>query len=93
MAALANLAGGLLVQESQAGLAIGSVALVAVDAAGRAGVTRLPLGQEYVEVVVEILALGHRSMTFQAVGIRDRAGQRGGLFVIMGDEGQQVAAT
>ena len=52
MTTLANLAGGLLVQECQVDLAIGGVALVAVNTAGCIWITCLPLGQENMEVIV-----------------------------------------
>ena len=88
MTTLANLAGGLLVQKRQVGLAIGGVALVTVDTTGCIGIACLPLGQENMEVVIEILALGHSRVAFQAVCIGDWAGQRRRLLVIAGDEGQ-----
>ena len=67
VAALACLLGDLLVQKASIGVAVRNVTLVAAVAGSRIGVLPLPLGEEYVEVVVEILPLGHRIVALQAI--------------------------
>lgn len=54
------------------------------------GVERLPFGEEDVKVVVKILTLGNVPMAFQAISIRDGAGQGSWLRVVIADESHQV---
>ena len=88
MAALANLGGVILIQESQTGLPVGIVALVAIYTSGCIGIARLPLWQKYVEVIIEILPLANIGMAFVAICISNAAGQRRRLFVIATQKSQ-----
>jgi hypothetical protein len=66
------------------------VALVAIHTCRCLWVKGLPFGEEEVKMVIKILLLGNIPMAFQAISIRDRAGQRSRLRVMPADESQQV---
>ena len=90
MAAVTNLAGVALIQESNRDIAGRDVGFVAVHTSGRIGILSLPLGQEHMEVIVEILLGRHVGMALQAMDIVDRLGQGRWLSVMFADKSQQI---
>ena len=63
--------GMLLVQKGNLFGAIGCVTLMTINTGGGVGRLLLPLRQKYVEMVVEIAALGDVAVTFYAVDVVD----------------------
>ena len=90
MATFAHWEGDFFVYKTNRGVSAGGMALVAIHTCRRVRVERLPFSKEDVKVVVKTLPLGNISVAFQAIFIRDGAGQRSWLRVLLADKSHQV---